>query len=250
MLKRIFASRKATTTSRAMINTFVLYKRISTQYVNRDILDYVRGLIPEEIVKKTEIEDKEEPLKSLFQWFKYDFMQWLPKDPKCERCNLFMDSQFIRGSSWKLRSTEKYICNSCGAIILFPRYGDILKLAETKTGRCSEWSMLFGALLNALSIQTRIVHDFLDHCWNESLINEKWTHVDSTLSYPISFDHPYYYEQNWNKKYCYVLAFSYSGLEDVTQRYTQQQDMIQLRRKNREKSTKAEEEFADIYSRI
>jgi Transglutaminase-like superfamily len=249
MLPRIFTSREATT-SRAINNTFLLYKRISTQYVNQDILGYVRRLIPEEVVKKTEIEDKEESLKSVFQWFKQDFMQWFPKDPKCERCNLPMDSQFIRGVSWKLRSTERYICNSCGAIILFPRYGDILKLAETRTGRCSEWSMLFGALLNSLSIQTRIVHDFLDHCWNESLINEKWTHVDSTLTYPISFDHPYYYEQNWNKKYSFVLAFSSNSLEDVTQRYTQQRDRIKSIRKERRKGTNAEEEFSDIYARI
>jgi Transglutaminase-like superfamily len=249
MLPRIFTSREAIT-SRAINNTFLLYKRISTQYVNQDILGYVRRLIPEEVVKKTEIEDKEESLKSVFQWFKQDFMQWFPKDPKCERCNLPMDSQFIRGVSWKLRSTERYICNSCGAIILFPRYGDILKLAETRTGRCSEWSMLFGALLNSLSIQTRIVHDFLDHCWNESLINEKWTHVDSTLSYPTSFDHPYYYEQNWNKKYSYVLAFSSNSLEDVTQRYTQQWDRVKSIRKERRKGTNAEEEFSDIYARI
>jgi peptide-N4-(N-acetyl-beta-glucosaminyl)asparagine amidase len=249
MLTRIFTSREATT-SRATDDTFLLYKRISTQYVNQDILGYVRRLIPEEVVKKTEIEDKEESLKSVFQWFKQDFMQWFPKDPKCERCNLPMDSQFIRGVSWKLRSTERYICNSCGAIILFPRYGDILKLAETRTGRCSEWSMLFGALLNSLSIQTRIVHDFLDHCWNESLINEKWTHVDSTLSYPTSFDHPYYYEQNWNKKYSYVLAFSSNSLEDVTQRYTQQWDRVKSIRKERRKGTNAEEEFSDIYARI
>jgi peptide-N4-(N-acetyl-beta-glucosaminyl)asparagine amidase len=249
MLKRIFASRNATS-SRSISNTFLLYKRISTQYVNRDILDYVRRLIPEEIVKKTEIEDKEEPLRSVLQWFKKEFMQWYPKDPKCERCNLPMDSQFIKGISWKLRSTERYICNSCGAIILFPRYGDISKLAESRTGRCSEWSILFGAILNSLAIQTRIVHDFLDHCWNESLINEKWTHVDSTLAYPISFDHPYYYEQNWDKKYTYVLAFSSNGLEDVTQRYTQQWDIVQLRRKEHKKNTKTEGEFADIYSRI
>jgi peptide-N4-(N-acetyl-beta-glucosaminyl)asparagine amidase len=248
MLKRIFASRNATA-SRALNNTFLLYKGISTQYVNQDILDYVRKLIPEEVVKKTEVEDKE-PLKSVSQWFKKDFMQWFPKDPKCERCNLTMDSQFTRGISWKLRNTERYICNSCGAIILFPRYGDISKLAETRTGRCSEWSMLFGALLNSLSIRTRIDHDFLDHCWNESLINEIWTHVDSTLAYPISFDHPYYYEQNWNKKYIYVLAFSSNGLEDVTQRYTQQWDIVQLRREEYKKSTKTEKEFADIYSRI
>lgn len=249
MLKRIFASRKAPTPG-AINNTFVLYKRISAQYVNQDILDYVRRLIPEEIVKKTKIEDKEEPLKSVLQWFKSDFMLWIPKDPKCERCNLPLSSQFIRGFSWNLRSTERYMCNNCGLTIIFPRYGDILKIAETRTGRCSEWSMLFGALLNSLSIRTRIVHDYLDHCWNESLINEKWIHVDSTLAYPISFDHPYYYEQNWSKKYSYVLAFSSNGLEDVTQRYTQQWDIVQLRRKGYKKSTKVEEEFADIYSRI
>jgi transglutaminase/protease-like cytokinesis protein 3 len=44
--------------------------------------------------------------------------------------------------------------------------------------------MLFGAILNSLSIPTRIVHDYLDHCWNESMIDEKWVHVDSTLEYP------------------------------------------------------------------
>ena len=249
MLKRIFASLKAPT-PRAINNTLVLYKRILAQYTNQDILDYVRRLIPEEIVKKTKIEDKEEPLKSILQWFKRDFMRWIPKDPKCERCNLPMSSQFIRGISWNLRSTERYICNNCGVTIIFPRYGDILKIAERRTGRCSEWSMLFGALLNSLSVQTRIVHDYLDHCWNESLIDERWIHIDSTLAYPISFDHPYYYEQNWNKNYCYVLAFSSNGLEDVTQRYTQQWDIVQLRRKGYKKSTKVEEEFADIYSRI
>ena len=142
-------------------NTFVLYKRISAQYTNQDILDYVRRLIPQEIVKKTKIEDKEEPLKSILQWFKRDFMRWIPKDPKCEMCNLPLSSQFIRGISWNLRSTERYICNNCGVTIIFPRYGDILKIAERRTGRCSEWSMLFGALLNSLSVQTRIVHDYL-----------------------------------------------------------------------------------------
>ena len=52
-------------------------------------------------------------------------------------------------------------------------------------------------------------------------LNWKWIHIDSTLEYPVSFNHPYYYEQNWGKKYEYVLAFSASGLEDVTRNYTQ-----------------------------
>jgi transglutaminase/protease-like cytokinesis protein 3 len=65
-------------------------------------------------------------------------------------------------------------CKTCSSKQIFPTYDEILKIAETRTGRCSEWSMLFAAILNSLSIQTRIVHDYLDCCWNESLINKKW----------------------------------------------------------------------------
>jgi transglutaminase/protease-like cytokinesis protein 3 len=245
MFKRMYASYNVPTPI-TIYETFMLYKRISEQFVNQDILDYVRALLPEEIVKKTTIGCKEEPLKSVLQWFKKGFMRWTHKDPNCDRCHLPMGFQFIKGNSWKLRSTEKYTCNNCGTTLTFPRYGDIQKIAEIRTGRCSEWSMLFGALLSSLSIKTRIVHDYLDHCWNESLINGKWIHIDSTLDYPISFDHPYYYEQNWNKKYRYVLAFSSNSLEDVTKRYTQQWDIVQLRRKNDARF----EEYADIYSRM
>jgi peptide-N4-(N-acetyl-beta-glucosaminyl)asparagine amidase len=150
-----------------------------------------------------------------------------------------------------LRKIEIYICNICGSKKVFPRYGDILKIAEARTGRCSEWSMLFGAILNSLSIQTRIVHDYLDHCWNESLINGKWIHIDSTLEYPISFSHPHYYEQNWGKKYSYVLAFSANGLEDVTQTYTQQwNNIVQQRRGGGRKKDSKVEEFAKIYSSL
>jgi peptide-N4-(N-acetyl-beta-glucosaminyl)asparagine amidase len=67
-----------------------------------------------------------------------------------------------------MRKIEVFGCNSCNCEYAFPRYGEILKIAETKTGRCSEWSMLFGAMLSSLGIKTRIVHDFLDHCWNEA----------------------------------------------------------------------------------
>jgi peptide-N4-(N-acetyl-beta-glucosaminyl)asparagine amidase len=124
-----------------------------------------------------------------------------------------------------MRKVEVFKCNNCNYEYTFPRYGQILKIAQTRTGRCSEWSMLFGAILSSLDIEARIVHDFLDHCWNEAKLrmmmpDRKWVHVDSTLTYPISLNHPYYYEQNWEKKYEYVLAFS-AEKEDVTQRYTQ-----------------------------
>jgi peptide-N4-(N-acetyl-beta-glucosaminyl)asparagine amidase len=85
-------------------------------------------------------------------------------------------------------------------------------------------------MMNALKIETRIVHDFLDHCWNEAMIKE-WVHMDSTLAYPISVNHPYHYEQN-RKKYEYILAFSPCGkVQDVTQRYTHDWYAVTQRRK-------------------
>jgi transglutaminase-like putative cysteine protease len=123
----------------------------------------------------------------------------------------------------------------------------ILKIAETKIGRCSEWSILFGAILNSLSIPTRIVYDFLDHCWNESLIDKKWIHIDSTLNYPISFNHPYYYEQNWRKQYAYVLSFSADSIDDVTRCYTETWHKIKKRRREKEDKTDILTKF---YSRV
>lgn len=103
-------------TSRATNDTFVLYKRISEQYDNHDILNYVRNLMPVEIVSETEVRDKDEPLKSVLQWFKRDFMRWTPKDPKCEKCNTPMSSQFIKGNSWKFRKLRG--CLMCQKISL------------------------------------------------------------------------------------------------------------------------------------
>ena len=140
--------------------------------------------------------------------------------------------QVMIGTSWKSRAMEIHRCNKCDYEYTFPRYGDILKIAETRTGRCTEWSMLFGAIMNALCIETRIVYHFLDHCWNEAIIHGEWVHIDSTLAYPISFNHPHYYEENWGKEYQYVLAFSRDGgVEDVTQRYTKDWHAVKHRRK-------------------
>jgi peptide-N4-(N-acetyl-beta-glucosaminyl)asparagine amidase len=109
--------------------------------------------------------------------------------------------------------------------------------------------MLFGAMLSSLEIKSRIVHDFLDHCWNEAILypDGKWVHVDSTLDYPISLNHPYYYEENWRKEYEYVLAFSADKIEDVTQRYTLQWEAIEQRRLKTKKNTI---DFPKVYSGI
>jgi peptide-N4-(N-acetyl-beta-glucosaminyl)asparagine amidase len=253
--------------------TFLLYKKVTEQYRNPEIMRIVRSLIPQDIVLQTTTKDDWNVV-TLLRWFKNDFMKWTPKDPVCEMCvnrscghsNVIEGSSNDRsvaapspimqvkkimiGSSWKIRKLELFICNNCKHGYAFPRYGEILKIAETKTGRCSEWSMLFGAMLSSLGIKTRIVHDFLDHCWNEARLSypegEGWIHIDSTLDYPISLDHPYHYEENWAKNYEYVLAFTADKVEDVTQTYTLKWEAIQQRRLKKKNAV----DFAKVYSSV
>lgn len=230
-------SSKGSNKSVAKRNLIALYSKISNQYSDRTVLEAVRSLVPTNLTKSANYEGKQFMIKALLDWFKNDFMGWTPIDPVCENCSSNAGSrvpvrvEITGGSSWKMRAMEIHSCNVCGHRNLFPRYGEILKIAAARTGRCTEWSALFGAITNSLGMETRIVHDFLDHCWNEITIDSIWVHLDCTLEYPISFNHPYYYEQNWGKKYEYVLAFFGEGhMDDVTQRYTQNWDLISRRR--------------------
>jgi peptide-N4-(N-acetyl-beta-glucosaminyl)asparagine amidase len=234
-------------------DAFILYKQVTRQYKNIEILDYVRQFIPNEIAR--EIKNKRNKidnihyLKPLLNWFKNDFMVWMNKNQICNECKTPMYFQYINGNSWNLRGVENYSCVNCKSQVVFPRYGDVKKIADSRIGRCSEWSMLFGALLNSLSIETRFVHDFLDHCWNESfLMDDKWTHIDSTLEYPISLDHPEYYEKNWKKKYSFILAFSDTNVDDVTKYYSQNLDIVYKRRSKHK--TNNTSNFKRVYSEI
>src|SRR5215212_9232285 len=90
-------------------------------------------------------------------------MKWTPKDPVCEVCVNRNDSpsdvsdrgsscrsgaaattimqikKIIVGDSWKMRKAEVFVCSTCKCEYVFPRYGEILKIAENKTGvlRCT-----------------------------------------------------------------------------------------------------------------
>jgi hypothetical protein len=235
----------------SMRESFALYKGISRQYSENDVLTYVIHLLPDHLL--TELynsKDRHNFMRTVLQWFKDDFMKWVPKDLQCNSCNISMNIRLFQGTSWKLKRIEVYECPRCGSEYIFPRYGEIRKIADSRIGRCSEWSMLFGAILNSLSIPTRIVHDYLDHCWNESMIDEKWVHVDSTLEYPISLNHPYYYEESWGKKYEYILAFSPNDFEDITSSYTKKWNTdVQIRRKKNYTEGKISK-FIRLYSAI
>jgi peptide-N4-(N-acetyl-beta-glucosaminyl)asparagine amidase len=245
--------------------SFILYKNVARQYKDKEVLAYVNHLIPskikEEIIITISRENNNdiEFLKPILDWFKKDYMKWMSsnssrsnKKIKCQNCNIPLHFRINKGNSWKLRMTEIYECLNCNSSkIVFPRYGEIKRIADSRIGRCSEWSMLFGALLNSLSIETRIVQDYLDHCWNEALIDDKWIHIDSTLEYPISLNHPHYYEKNWAKKYKYILAFSYNYVDDVTSSYTDEWQNVQERRKkDNKKKENIMESFKNFYTEI
>lgn len=213
----------------AMRNSFALYKKVTSQYKDPRILRSVEELIPGEV---------KGDMVSLLKWFK-GFMRWMPNQLVCNNCNAGKDSsgntQFIQVKvvpvdSEFVRKIEVHSCNNCGATQVFTRHNDVLEIAKSRTGRCGEWTILFGAVLSSLSMEARIVHDYLDHCWNEVLLDGKWIHTDSTLDYPTSLNHPHYYEKNWKKNYVYVLAFAPDKIEDVTQNYTERWNEIQTRR--------------------
>ena len=241
--------------------SFILYKNVARQYKDNDVLAYINQFIPSKIKEELVISKENTTttttiqfLKPLLEWFKQDYMKWMnsssnSKDINCQNCNLPLDFRIIKGKSWKLRMSEIYECLNCNSTIVFPRYGEIKRIADSRIGRCSEWSMLFGALLNSLDVETRIVQDYLDHCWNEALIDNKWIHIDSTLTYPISFNNPHHYEKNWAKQYKYVLAFSYDSVDDVTSSYTDEWQKVQNRR-NKDNKINRIEDFKNFYAEI
>jgi peptide-N4-(N-acetyl-beta-glucosaminyl)asparagine amidase len=215
-----------------------LYKQVTTQYIDKTLLESVNDVVPTKVKKEFDIALKQYsdylvPMKSLLDWFKKDFMKWMDKTPLCPTCGNTTNLQYVQGNSWIVRGVEYHICPHCNSSKVFPRYGEIENISFNRVGRCSEWSFLFGSILNSLGIHTRIVNDFLDHCWNESMIDGQWIHVDSTLEYPISYNNPHYYEKNWNKHYLYVLAFSNNDVMDVTKNYTTNWDAIIRRREKR-----------------
>src|ERR687893_1078719 len=74
-------------------DTFLLYKKVTEQYENLEILRMVRSLIPQDIVLQTTTKDDAWNIIPLLTWFKNDFMKWTPKDPVCEMCADRSDDQ-------------------------------------------------------------------------------------------------------------------------------------------------------------
>jgi len=94
-------------------------------------------------------------------------MIWL-NSPKCVNCN--KETKYAGSIEPEeqdvIMRIEYYQCE-CGEKCEFNRYVNPAKIAESKTGRCSEYSNLFGAILKSLYYDVRILDNFEDHKWNE-----------------------------------------------------------------------------------
>lgn len=164
-------------------------------------------------------------VKELLRYFKQDFFSWCNK-PDCTSCGASGDDISGIGTTrpnseeakYRCGVVEVYRCNKCGTDIRFPRYGDSLKLLETRTGRCGEWADLFTLILKSFGLETRYIWNREDHVWCEyySPYLKRWVHVDSCEQ---SFDQPYIYSINWNKKMSYCIAFGSYDVTDVSKRY-------------------------------
>jgi transglutaminase/protease-like cytokinesis protein 3 len=81
-----------------------------------------------------------------------------------------------------------------------------------------------------------IVQNYLDHCWNEALIGDKWIYVDSTLEYPISLIILITMSRIGQRNTTH-FGFSYNSVDDVTS-YTDEWQNVQKRRDKDNKENK------------
>ncbi|CAM9281638.1 unnamed protein product [Ectocarpus sp. 8 AP-2014] len=132
-------------------------------------------------------------------------------------------------ASSKASVVELYFCKECGAQTRYPRYNDPAKLLETRNGRCGEWANCFTLMCRAVGLEARCARDWTDHVWTEIWIPARnaWVHADACEN---KLDKPLMYEQGWNKRLSYVVAFGKDGAVDVTRRYTRRWLQVLSRR--------------------
>ena len=202
-------------------------------YKNIELQQKIKEIIPQ----RPEGSTSEQYVKILLKWFKKEYFTWCNK-PKCPKCgqndkNLSIISYKEKPNESELKylayKTEVYKCNPCQIEVRFPRCNNPIILLETKTGRCSEWSNLFGAILYTCGFKVRLINNFEDHVWNEFYNEEdqRWVHLDSCEN---AYDTPLVYEQGWGRVMTFILGMSDDGLVEVTPRYVKDWKIVSERR--------------------
>ena len=210
-----------------------LFEERLASYKDKEMQQKIKEIIPTRPANST----SEQYVKILLKWYKKEFFTWCSK-PKCQGCgqndkNLvclnYRDTPNEEEKKFWAYRTERYMCNNCKKEVRFPRYNKTIKLLETRTGRCSEWSCLFGGILYTCGFKTRLINNFEDHVWNEFYNEEekRWIHIDSCEE---AYDTPLLYEQGWGRVMTFILGLSDDGLVEVTPRYVKDWKIVNERR--------------------
>ncbi|XP_059435376.1 peptide-N(4)-(N-acetyl-beta-glucosaminyl)asparagine amidase isoform X2 [Corylus avellana] len=180
----------------------------------------------------SKIEQDHAFLLQLLFWFKKSF-RWVDVPP-CDGCGSKtihhgMGPPLSSETQYGASRVELYLCSFCSRITRFPRYNDVLKLLETKRGRCGEWANCFTLYCRAFGYESRLILDFTDHVWTEcfSQVLGRWMHLDPCEGV---YDIPLLYEKGWSKKLNYAIAIAKDGVYDVTKRYTRKWHEVLSRR--------------------
>ena len=213
-----------------MIKGFASSRKLILHHQNPDVQAHIMSVIPYELLDNL---NEVQQLYTITAWFKNDFFKWARSIP-CHICGGPTEKQedskptpqeMIGDPS----RTEQWLCSSCNAITRFPRYNNVIKLLETRFGRCGEWANTFHAILKVLGYDVRYIRDWTDHVWVEVWIEseKRYIHIDPCENI---IDAPLTYEKGWGKKLTWIVAFNDHECVDVTKRYTEKKEEVLQRR--------------------
>ncbi|XP_012235870.2 peptide-N(4)-(N-acetyl-beta-glucosaminyl)asparagine amidase [Linepithema humile] len=179
---------------------------------------------------ETELIAKDLFLVELLHWFKHKCFKWV-NSPLCLICSAeCVFESVVPSSDPRCSRLELHRCEKCNIVVEFPRYSHPEPLLTLRRGRCGEWANVFTLMCRSLGYDARFVWDKTDHVWTEvySPSNNRWIHLDPCENV---IDKPLMYEKGWQKKFTYIIAFSKDEVQDVTWRYTRDQEAVMKRRK-------------------
>jgi peptide-N4-(N-acetyl-beta-glucosaminyl)asparagine amidase len=135
---------------------------------NEELLRRCRAeLVPDAFYnnkKKTE----REAVQILAQHFQTKVMTWV-NTPSCDACGTTAPVRHEtttnqpRDEHGATCRVEVFRCETCDKSLEFPRYNSIVRLLQSRQGRCGEYANLFGCLCRAVGLETRYILDFTDH---------------------------------------------------------------------------------------